>query len=507
MQTHELRDYERYLSSPRNLDALQSLVRKSLSRKGEGMGNLVFAKHTIGPSQILDKTDEIGWVIRQVQSDMADWGMSSMICYGTLLGSVRNDAVIPHDDDVDMLYLDGSTTREEMLSNREALIERFAAEGYAVNTCPSENFHVRPPGARLHVGLFPTWTDDEGCHLMMERGRYRTVPPEVMLPVGERRFYGCEVAVPARPSEFLKERYGADWSESKPYHEWPIRIDDPLEWPARTRSPAAASERTQMIAWGQQVVRGENPPCNSLPLVELAVEKGYDAVEIDVRPASDGVFVLAHDDEIRGESGERIVVSKAGAAELAEFVVGTHDGEKVTIASLAEALPLLGDRRLHLGARIPPSGIASLRREIDATDFDPRRIIFCGYGDEYVRELGVSFPESVIMYKLAESHHAIDDFVLDDLVAKQVDGLMLHWPLHDDESLEPFMRRVKSRSLKVLFFVHPIGPTSHAAAYSAERAMRRMAELSVDYITTIGCGLEAFDEVVRPAADARAAAV
>ena len=96
--------------------------------------------------------------------------------------------------------------------------------------------------------------------------------------------------------------------------------------------------RTQMVAFGQQVGRWrKSPPKNSIALIDRAIQKGFDIIELDVRIANDGIAVLGHDDLIKGQSGE-ISISATSSKELSSFSIGEYNGETQYIATLSDAL-------------------------------------------------------------------------------------------------------------------------------------------------------------------------
>lgn len=80
-------------------------------------------------------------------------------------------------------------------------------------------------------------------------------------------------------------------------------------------------------------------PENSISGIRTAIEKGIDAVEIDVQMTLDGILVLNHDDTLKRVAGINKKVSDMTYAEIKEVSIGaktTYQDEK--IPSLEEAL-------------------------------------------------------------------------------------------------------------------------------------------------------------------------
>ncbi|WP_280772055.1 glycerophosphoryl diester phosphodiesterase membrane domain-containing protein [Salipaludibacillus daqingensis] len=104
------------------------------------------------------------------------------------------------------------------------------------------------------------------------------------------------------------------------------------------------------LKWNVQVAahRGDlqNAPENSLSSIESALEKGVDAIEIDVMLTSDGVIVLNHDPTLRRVADMPDRVEEMPYVEVAEVDIGSQFSEEFigeTIPTLDEALDLLQD--------------------------------------------------------------------------------------------------------------------------------------------------------------------
>ncbi|MFI9490423.1 glycerophosphodiester phosphodiesterase [Streptomyces halstedii] len=92
---------------------------------------------------------------------------------------------------------------------------------------------------------------------------------------------------------------------------------------------------------------------NTLRSVRSAVERGADAVEVDVRVTHDGVPVLLHDSTLERLWGQDVRLDRLGHRELTERTGGG-------VPTLREALAAAGSRRLMLD--LPGSTDASVRR-------------------------------------------------------------------------------------------------------------------------------------------------
>ncbi len=67
-------------------------------------------------------------------------------------------------------------------------------------------------------------------------------------------------------------------------------------------------------------------PANTLKSFEHAVALGCTMVECDIRPAMDGVLVLAHDDSVTDSGGDRYLVEERDSEFLASLDLGAGEG-------------------------------------------------------------------------------------------------------------------------------------------------------------------------------------
>ncbi|MFJ8077949.1 glycerophosphodiester phosphodiesterase [Streptomyces sp. NPDC096176] len=95
---------------------------------------------------------------------------------------------------------------------------------------------------------------------------------------------------------------------------------------------------------------------NTLPSLRSAVERGAEAVEIDVRLTTDGVPVLLHDATLKRLWGHDRPVARCTGAELEDL---THGG----VPTLREALDAVGDHRLMID--LPGATPAAVRTVVD----------------------------------------------------------------------------------------------------------------------------------------------
>lgn len=226
------------LSSPRRIETVIAETNRQLATRLGRVATVCASKHAIQEPVLIRRRDGYLAALDAAFPALAACGVTPMLCYGSLLGAVRENAFLGHDDDVDLLYFDGSTSREEMLARRGELIERLAAHGF---TSPGGldkglvNFHIRNADGKLD--LFPCWREGSNLQVMMKYPTYRPIPAKMVLPPSETGLYDRRYPAPADPEAFLAERYGSNWRVPDPYHEWPWPLDGAM---TRITSKSAA---------------------------------------------------------------------------------------------------------------------------------------------------------------------------------------------------------------------------------------------------------------------------
>lgn len=219
--TRLLKPIKAVLASTGSILRIEAEASRLMGIRNGSHAAIVISKHLIQKSSILNRKEEYLEAIDEAVKLFEELGLTILLCYGSLLGAIRDGGFIPHDDDVDFLIYDGSCSREEAMERRQALIKKLGERGYETRSSPSRaNFHVK--FRRRHLDFFICWREADQLVLMMERNScYRPIDHSIVYPPSEVRFYERTLKAPANPTRFLEERYGADWSTSNRFHEWP----------------------------------------------------------------------------------------------------------------------------------------------------------------------------------------------------------------------------------------------------------------------------------------------
>lgn len=149
------------------------------------------------------------------------------IAYGTLLGIVRDNALLPADDDLDVAYVSMARERSTIVLERRVVLE-------ALRTLPGVDAHdlsggvfsvsVRREGlSSFEFDLFTAYETERGLEMFM-------APPGIaetdwVLPTQKRKFLDATVPVPNDPEAVLAWLYGEGWSVPDPSYRarwfWP----------------------------------------------------------------------------------------------------------------------------------------------------------------------------------------------------------------------------------------------------------------------------------------------
>lgn len=212
------------LDSPAKIEKVIAGANVLLSAQEGREVRMMPGKHAIQEAQLVRRKDAYLAALDAVFPALRACGVTPMLAYGSLLGAVREGGFLAHDDDVDILYHDGSTSREEALSRRAALVAKMEAHGFRMpKGFRNENFHLT--NGDVNLDLFPCWSDGVGLQVMRKYPSYEALDDGVILPASETALYGHSYPAPARKEAFLEWRYGSGWSTPDPYHEWPWGLE------------------------------------------------------------------------------------------------------------------------------------------------------------------------------------------------------------------------------------------------------------------------------------------
>ncbi len=171
--------------------------------------------------------------------------LPAFICYGTLLGAVRNGRLIGHDNDVDIAYLSDQAYPVDVV--REAFhLERVLREdGWQVRRGSGSRLNVRieqEDGSHRFVDVFAAhWVGDR---LYMPQDTGFDIPRDRMLPLTTVQLHGRPFPAPADYEHLLALTYGPGWRTPDPS----FRYETP-RWLSRRLNGWFGGLRTNRKYW------------------------------------------------------------------------------------------------------------------------------------------------------------------------------------------------------------------------------------------------------------------
>jgi SAM-dependent methyltransferase len=251
-----------------------------------------------------DSVHELVTAARKVLDDLVEVaGLDAYLCYGGLLGAVRDGTMIGHDSDVDLSWLSRHAHPFDIVRESRRAEQQMRDRGWSVVRMSAADFKVWAPlpnGKRAGVDVFGSFYIGDHFHLMASlRGK---LDRDRIWPFGTVELEGVEFPAPRDVGAFLTFTYGPGWrvpdpsfhfahppANSRMMSQWwrgaRLRL---WYWSAFYESPKAARVPTEPSLFAQWVAGRVEPGSR---IIELGSGTGRDAVWL----AKQGFQVTASD--------------------------------------------------------------------------------------------------------------------------------------------------------------------------------------------------------------------
>jgi hypothetical protein len=171
--------------------------------------------------------------------------------FGSVLSVVRDRALIPHDDDLDIIIAFEPGQAATLADALRLVEEHLRPMGYEVTGEFAAHRHVGRPGRKsvdVFVGIF------EGPVISWYPGARGGLTREIVFPPGSADLLGVPCPIPAQPETYLERLYGAGWRVPDPYfsHAWNLSEYADISGAPTTTSPRPVAS--------SPVGRGESRP-------------------------------------------------------------------------------------------------------------------------------------------------------------------------------------------------------------------------------------------------------
>jgi hypothetical protein len=166
-------------------------------------------KRSMGSRDSASNWEAVAGIGNVLEECGVDWFINS----GTLLGAVRDNDFISHDDDVDLAVLLPGNDVETVVRNWFLLKDAIRDRGMLVEWNSKNQTHIKVK-AKFGVDIFPCWIIDDRIYIWPHT--HGELGANELLPLEQRSMGPATVKVPAKSARVLELNYGPDWQTRNP---------------------------------------------------------------------------------------------------------------------------------------------------------------------------------------------------------------------------------------------------------------------------------------------------
>ena len=150
-------------------------------------------------------------------------GVQAFVTSGTLLGLIRDNRVIPHDDDFDLAYVSAFSNQEDILRERFEIFTYLKSRENITIKKNGGHFGIsyQESGLYAYLDLFTGWIANGFFN--EDPLDPNTIRADDVAPVRKMEFYGVDVNVPQNPTALLEVNYGPNWRYPDPSFRFDFR--------------------------------------------------------------------------------------------------------------------------------------------------------------------------------------------------------------------------------------------------------------------------------------------
>ncbi len=161
--------------------------------------------------------DSLMTAIGTVLELVSDAGVEAFLAYGTLLGAIREGALLGHDSDADLAYVSHHRHPVDVVRESFRLQRRINERGFSTYRYSGAAFRVdvaEGDGVVRGLDVFAGFFDEDRLYLMGEIGA--DFQRDWIYPLGAALLEGVSFPVPAVPERLLEATYGPSWRVPDP---------------------------------------------------------------------------------------------------------------------------------------------------------------------------------------------------------------------------------------------------------------------------------------------------